>query len=101
VLQHGSLPLGGDLSRIAEVLVFLNDGQRRAAAERLLEHAATAESILGHAVSWSAAAEAFTTAFESELGINLAPSVLQEGEARRADELVREKYAHSSWTQRV
>jgi lipoate-protein ligase A len=101
VLQHGSLPLAGDLSRITEALVFSSDRLRHAAAERLLQHAATVESILGRAVSWSAAAEAFIAAFESELGIHLASSPVQESEARRADELVRDKYSHSSWTERV
>ena len=36
VLQHGSLPLAGDLSRITQVLVFPSEAARQEAAARLL-----------------------------------------------------------------
>src|SRR5918996_1504052 len=41
VLQHGSLPLTGDLSRICQALVFENELARQAAAQRLLNSATT------------------------------------------------------------
>jgi len=101
VLQHGSLPLTGDLGRITEALVFGENGARQNAAARLLSRATTAESVLGRRVSWEEAAEAFRRGFESALGILLTAGSLSESEQRRADELVRHKYAHPSWTQRV
>src|SRR5215211_3917752 len=69
VLQHGSLPLTGDLSRICQALVFENEPTRENAAERLLARATTAQSALGHALSWEEAAGAFIQAFETQLGI--------------------------------
>jgi lipoate-protein ligase A len=101
VLQHGSLPLTGDLTRICQALTFESESARARAAERLLARATTVESALGAEVTWETAAQAFIHAFESQLGIRLEKGELSESESRRAEELVREKYAHPSWTERV
>ena len=101
VLQHGSLPLFGDLTRITEALTFADESAREDAAMRLLSRAATVESALGIAVNWDDAAEAFIHAFESELGIQFERGELTQEEMVRAEELVREKYAYPSWTERV
>lgn len=101
VLQHGSLPLTGDLTRICQALVFENEAARENAAQRLLRSATTVESALGRAVTWETAAEAFVHAFESQLGLCFERGELSESELKRADELVREKYDHPSWTERV
>jgi lipoyl(octanoyl) transferase len=101
VLQHGSLPLTGDLTRICQALRFENEAARENAAQRLLRRATTVESALGRAVSWDEAAEAFIRAFESQLDVCLERGELLESESKRAEELVREKYDHPSWTERV
>ncbi|MFZ6030408.1 MAG: lipoate--protein ligase family protein [Chloroflexota bacterium] len=101
VLQHGSLPLYGDLTRIVQVLAFPGDGARSVAANRLLERATTAESVSGRVIPWQAAAEAFVAAFEQVLDLELAPGDLTADEISRAEELVREKYGHVDWTERV
>jgi lipoate-protein ligase A len=101
VLQHGSLPLTGDLSRICQALVFENEMARENASKRLLERATTVESALGCQVSWETAAQTFVHAFESQLGLNLVRGSLTESESKRTGELVTEKYAHPSWTERV
>lgn len=101
VLQHGSLPLTGNLARIADVLGFDTEEARRQAALRLLARATTVESALGRSVTWEESADAFAHAFESKLGLCLERSALSESEQRRALELVRDKYDHQAWTQRV
>jgi lipoate-protein ligase A len=101
VLQHGSLPLTGDLARIAEVLVFEGEAARREAGRRLLTRATTVESVLGRSVSWEETAEAFSQAFESKLGLCLERHSLSASEQRQAEDLIREKYDHPQWTQRV
>jgi lipoate-protein ligase A len=100
VLQHGSLPLGGDLTRICQTLVFADESAREGAAARLLARATTVESVLGHAVDWETAAQAFIHAFESELGLIFEEGEVSASESARAGELVQEKYAHPSWTER-
>ena len=101
VLQHGSLPLTGDLARICQALAFESEAAREVASRRLLARAATVESALGRAVTWETAAQAFIHAFEAQLGLSLKRGALSESESRRADELVKEKYDHPSWTERV
>ena len=101
VLQHGSLPLTGDLTRICQALVFENDSTRADASKRLLRRATTVESALGGAVSWETAARAFIRAFETQFGICFEQGELSETEISRIDELVREKYGHPAWTERV
>ena len=101
VLQHGSLPLTGDLTRICQALVFADEPTRQEAASRLSARATTVESALGRAVTWDSAAAAFIDAFEMQLGLCFERGELSEYESRRAEELVKEKYDHPSWTERV
>lgn len=101
VLQHGSLPLTGDLTRICRALVFPDEAAREAAMERLLARATTVESVLGREVAWETAAQAFVRAFEAQLGLKLEAGKLSESELGRAKELVSEKYAHPAWTEKL
>jgi lipoate-protein ligase A len=101
VLQHGSLPLSGDLARITQALVFPDEAARQAAAQRLLARATTVESVLGIKKSWEIVAQAFVRAFEARLRIRLESGEPSPKEISRAEGLVREKYAHPSWTERV
>ncbi len=101
VLQHGSLPLTGDLTRICQALAFKNETAREEAARRLLARAATVESSLGRVVSWETAAQAFIHAFEAQLGLTLERGELSPSETERTEELVAKKYDHPSWTERV
>jgi lipoate-protein ligase A len=52
-------------------------------------------------VSWEEAAEALTLAFSETLNLHLEPTELTPTELARAEELVKEKYAHPSWTERI
>ena len=101
VLQHGSLPLYGDLRRITQVLHYPDEDTRQTAAIRLLERAVTVEGVLGHQVAWDIAARAVSEAFQSTLDIEFSQQDLSKAEEARAQELVVEKYASSTWTNRV
>lgn len=100
VLQHGTLPLHGDLRRITHALAFESEPARAAAAARLLERATTVEGVLGRLVSWEEAADAFAAGFARALGLNLSPGELNPAEAARAEELVGEKYGDGGWVRR-
>ena len=50
VLQHGSLPLYGDLTRIIQVLNYPDEQKRVAGINRLLDHAGTILSLTGKKV---------------------------------------------------
>lgn len=101
VLQHGTLPLTGDLTRILQGLSFKDEESRQTARTRLLRHATTVEAALNRTVSWEEAARSITSAFETTLGISLIPGELTQQESDRALVLMQEKYAHPSWTFRV
>lgn len=101
VLQHGTLPLHGDLARITQVLAYPNEEKRSHVAKRLLQRATTVESVLGRRVSWEESASAFREAFKTALNLNLEVDELTSTELARADELVKEKYAHPDWNERI
>lgn len=100
VLQHGSLPLTGDLSRICDVLIFENEAERQNAKQRLLARATTIQSVLGVDVAWERAAQSLVRGFEAQLGIRFERGGMSASEIQRTEELVKEKYAHPSWTER-
>ena len=100
VLQHGTLPLHGDLTRITQVLTFADDAARLDAAQKLLARATTAESVTGQVIPWETAAQAFAAAFESQLGIRFERGELSGAEQAHAEELVQKKYSHPDWTER-
>lgn len=101
VLQHGSLPLYGDLARIVDALKFENQVKRNQAKSRLLAHATTLERELEQRVEWQQASDAIKQGFMSILNLDLQPGELTEEEKTRAQTLMQEKYAHPSWTERI
>jgi lipoate-protein ligase A len=100
VLQHGSLPLTGDLARITNVLQFQTESDRAESAIRLLDHATTLEAVLNRVVAWDEAADCFKRAFEQCLDLKLEIDHLSGFELKRAAELVKEKYGNLTWTNR-
>ena len=101
ILQHGALPLYGDLSRIISTLQFPDVAARTQAKTRLLAHATTVEYELGNACDWQHASDAFQQAFKKVLNLNLHQATLTEKEIIRAQELVEQKYANPTWTKRI
>ena len=85
VLQHGSLPLTGDLTRICQALVFKDEAAREIAAKRLLARAMTVKSVLGVEKDWETAAQAFVHGFEAQLGIHFERGEMSLSESERAD----------------
>lgn len=93
-LQHGSLPLTGDLTRILQALVFPDEETRTRAASHLLEQATTVETALGRDVPWSEAAQAYIAAFRSVLDLDLQPGTLTPQEENRSRELSTTRFMH-------
>lgn len=101
ILQHGALPLFGDLTRIISVLNFEDAAAQARAESRLLEHATTVERELGKPITWQKASTAIQQAFTEALNLDLVPGLLTTKEEDRTKELVREKYANDNWTKRI
>jgi lipoate-protein ligase A len=101
VLQHGTIPLHGDISRIVQILPFDNEEERSRAGQRVAQRATTLEGALGRRISWAEMADAMKDGFSQALGITLIHASPTDSEIRRAEGLVREKYQLRSWTTRV
>jgi lipoate-protein ligase A len=101
MLQHGTFPLWGDLTRITQVLIFPDESNRNKADIRLLLRATTAERILERKISWQEAVNAFIFGFQTELNLELTPASLSDQEISRAEQLRHEKYTHPSWLKRI
>ena len=92
VLQHGSLPLTGDLTRICDALRFADEADREAAKERVQTRAITLDAALGRTVTWEQAANALKHGFREALNLEFETGALSEKEWQRARELRVEKY---------
>lgn len=109
VLQHGTLPLTGDLGRIFACLRVGKDGSDGTdlpqpgptASDWLLARACTLEQALGQRVSFDEAAQALAQGFASALNLRLEPGQLSEDEHVLAERLQREQYANENWTRRI
>lgn len=101
IIQHGTLPLSGDITRITSVLSFEDDRSRNRANQSLLAHATTAESVLGFPLKWTVVAEAICDAFQEVLNLKLIISSLSPEELSRAEVLIHEKYTVQAWTMRI
>ena len=73
VLQHGSLPLTGDIARVVPYLAYERDDERAALAAHLRERATTISDALGRAVSYNEAAEAMAQGFAEALNLTFEP----------------------------
>ncbi len=101
VLQHGTLPLSGDLSRITKVLKYESTTDRQSAAEMLHQHATTLSTFLLQDISWERTANAIIQGFQTALSLEFSEEPLNHRELEASHQMVVEKYGTQSWTQRV
>ncbi len=97
VLQHGALPLTGDVTRLASYL-RLSDDERIALRAELRRRAITLEEALGRAVPAREVAEALVQGFAQALNLHLEPGKLTRQEQALARQLREEKYADDGWS---
>ena len=95
VLQHGTLPLTGDIARICALLTSPVD------PENVRSRAATLEEILSREVSWKEVSRAIARGFSSSLNLHLEPGELSPWESTVAEELYKEKYSTRFWNERI
>jgi lipoate-protein ligase A len=98
ILQHGTLPLSGDIALICDALAYDNESSREAAKELVRERATTLEAVLGEAIAWETAAEMLVRGFADAFDLDFRESNLSAEEIEMAHQLVQERYAHADWT---
>lgn len=102
VLQHGSLPLWGDITRLVDVLA-LPVATKERLRRQLPARAITLADALGvrpdsERLAFSRVAAAMAAGFASALNLTLGPGTLSAEELRRSAELIRTRYADPAWT---
>ncbi len=100
VLQHGALPLTGDVGRIADGLHFGDESEREAAKINVRQRAITLSTAAGRVSSWNEAANALIYAFAACFALTLTSLPLTDAERSRAETLRQKRYGAVSWTLR-
>ncbi len=100
LLQHGTLPLTGDITRICDVLVYADDAARERAMAHVAVRATTLEAALGRVVGWSEAAEAVSQGFRETFDLTLESGDYTAAEREETLRLAEQIYGTDSWTNR-
>jgi lipoate-protein ligase A len=100
VLQHGSLPLVGDLGRICDGLAYADEAARQAGKEAVRARAITLQEALGWPVTYEEVAEALMDGFAETFGVRFQYASLSPQEQARAEVLAGEVYGSEAWTRR-
>jgi lipoate-protein ligase A len=98
VLQHGTLPLVGDITRLIHYL-RLSDEEKAALRVKLLEHATTLEAVLGRPIGFDEAAQAMAAGFSAALRLELVAGDLTPQEEQWTAELRAERFGNAAWTE--
>lgn len=101
VLQHGSLPLFGDLGRLVDVLTLKPEIALRL-RRQLVERACTLSEALNvapddPAVQFEPVAQALVQGFGEQLNLTFKPAQASPMELQHAAKLIREQYASDDW----
>lgn len=100
VLQHGTLPLHGDLARIIDYLAF-SPAEREAQRSRLHRKALTLEEATGVAYPFGRVAGTLAQGFAHALHLTLVPGELAPRERAQAAEIWARVYSNPDWTARL
>jgi lipoate-protein ligase A len=93
VLQHGSLPLFGDIARVTRYLWFPEEDERAALAAHMRERAATLSGLLGRPAPFAETAEALARGFSAALNLSVVPGAPTAGELAAAAAIGQAKLA--------
>lgn len=103
VLQHGSLPLVGDITRLIDLLALAPD-EKESLRRQLGARAGTLAQALSVAensplVEFCHVAQTMAQGFAAALNLEFRPGSLTASELRTAARLIREQYANAAWTE--
>ena len=98
LLQHGTLPLSGDITRICDALVYADETERSAAKDQVRARASTLADVTGVVIDWQTAADAVADGFRQTLDLVLTPGDLSSRECADAERFTAEVYGSADWT---
>jgi lipoate-protein ligase A len=102
VLQHGSLPLTGDIARLVDVLALPAEEAAHLRVQ-LAERASTLADAIGlpadsPLLDFQRVATAMAEGFAATLNLELIPGQISADETRCAAELIRTRFGNPEWT---
>ena len=98
MLQHGSLPLAGDVAAICNLLHYPQESARVLAAARLRQRAVSLSAASdGMEFGGAQVAAVIEDAFHTACGVNFLESQFTNQELARASELERSRYGNRDW----
>jgi lipoyl(octanoyl) transferase len=103
VLQHGSLPLIGDITRLIDVLALAEAERERLRVELAGRACTLAQAMTlpddAPELDFGRLTGLLADAFREELVLDLRRSLLTPAEMRRSAELIRTQFAAPEWTE--
>ena len=100
LLQHGSIPLRGDLARVCDVLSFASEEARAGQKASLRQRAATLADVTGETRTWLDLANAIERGFSCAFDLELASAPLSAAETARAGALKLDRFSNPAWTRK-
>lgn len=101
VLQHGAIPLFGDISRIVTVLKINDPGEIISAKNNILSRATTIQEAAGILISPEMIISAILEGFDNLFNIAFSESSLSKQETQNSNDLLEEKYSDATWITRI
>ncbi len=98
LLQHGSLPLKGDVARICDALAFETASERQAKKLSVRQRAIALDEALNREPSWDEVARAFLSGFSQTLEQPLRQRQLSASEIASAKAYESERFGNPAWT---
>lgn len=100
VLQHGTVPLYGDIARICDALAYDTEAERDAAKIAVRQRAATLESAGLSNMTWQRTARVIAESFSQVLDVVWDERGLSDDELTLADTLYKTVYTSDDWTRK-
>lgn len=100
ILQHGTLPLTGDIARICDALAYPDDATREAARLQVRERAITLHEACGQLISWQQSAQALVHGFIETFDLYLNHDSLSISEQNSAQHFAETLYWTQEWNAR-
>lgn len=100
ILQHGTIPLTGDIARICDALYYADEGERATAKAHVRERATTLEEALGQAIAYDTVAQALRYGFEEAFGLTFVHGTLTDEERAQAEDFLTNTYTNPLWTEK-
>ena len=98
MLQHGAIPICGDVARVCDGLRFESEAARDEQRARTRQRAVTLSQALGRSPAWEEVADALEAGFAHALELDRQPGALSADEEAEAAALVRTKFGDPAWT---